>query len=112
MESFFAKKRKEEEQKKLLEIPKTSMLVGDKKVLLEDKKPAQAALGAKKAPFALLEENSPLLLGNDIEGRARADFEMAVKREKARIEGKKAKKKKRKLRKLRKKQKEEDNDKG
>lgn len=99
MESFFARKRKEEEQKKLLEIPKTSMLVGDKHVLLEDKKPAQQTLGAKKPSFALLEDKTPLLLGNDLEGRARADFEMAVRREKRRLEGKKAKKKKRRLRK-------------
>jgi len=99
MESFFAKKRKEEEQKKLLEIPKTSIFVGDKQVLLEDKKPAQQVIGTKKAPFALLEESHPLLLGNDIEGRARADFEMAVRREKTRLEGKKARKKKRRLKK-------------
>jgi|GEM_PF-2874020 len=104
MESFFAKKKKEDEQK-LLEIPKTSMFVGDKKVLLEDKKPAQAAIGAKKPSFMLLEDKAPLLLGNDVEGRARADFEMAVRREKARLEGKRAKKKKK--RRLKKKAQEE-----
>ncbi|MBS3069728.1 hypothetical protein J4441_05165 [Candidatus Micrarchaeota archaeon] len=101
MQSFFEKKKKEDERQKLLQMPKTGMIAGGKMVLLGGEKKPQAQLAAKKPSLSLLEDNKPLMLSGDIEKDARATYEQAVSREKTRLARKEAGKKKRGKRRLR-----------